>query len=617
MSLARTKHNFLDILADPANRVVALSGKWGTGKSHLWKEVQSASVDEQVKTAVYVSLFGLSSLSELRLKVAQGVLPKLEAGGQLAESIKNGYAGLKKVLKSIHSGFSALDELALIAAPMMLKGRFIVIDDIERKHDKLSIDEILGFIDDCVQSLECRILLILNSDQLGDKKLWELFREKVIDQELRLDTSPSEAFDIAKVLTPTAYADHIKPAVEACQLTNIRIIRKIIRVVNRLLVNRVQLSNGVLSRVIPSATLLSAIHYKGLEDGLDFDFVLGYDNSLAALITRDNAKKRGEEDTPEVKARERWRLLFEKLGIRGTDSFEALVVDYLKSGLIDLTEVGKIIDRYVAEAQALAARERRFDFFDKVIWHPEISDHDLLRDLHQLVPEAALHDMFSITALHDQAMKLPDGQYVAQELIDRWLAAFRERPAAGEERGFDPDFRSFRQPLHPDIDREVRVLQARHNSSTNLQEVCRKVAEEHAWGTREEAFMKGVTPADYEAAILAARGKELKLLLLQSMDFVKNKGAYEPHFGGALDAFVAACRSLSQRQDIGARWKSLITNLFRDAGRENDLSASVKLATAGADEAVADVAFEQSTAAAAQDGNHKPPDSQLPLKVSP
>jgi hypothetical protein len=81
MSLVRTKQNLLDILADSKNRVVALSGKWGTGKSHLWKEVQGASSDPQVKAAVYVSLFGLSSLSELRLKVAQGVLPKLEAGG--------------------------------------------------------------------------------------------------------------------------------------------------------------------------------------------------------------------------------------------------------------------------------------------------------------------------------------------------------------------------------------------------------------------------------------------------------------------------------------------------------------------------------------------------------
>jgi len=528
------------------------------------------------------------------------VLPKLEAGGQLAESIKNGYAGLKKVLKSIHSGFSALDELGLIAAPMMLKGRFIVIDDIERKHEKLSIDEILGFIDDCVQSLECRILLILNSDQLGDKKLWELFREKVIDQELRLDTSPSEAFDIAVALTNTEYAVHIKLAVEVCQLTNIRIIRKIIRVVNRLLANRGQFSDGVLSRVIPSATLLSAIHYKGLEDGPDFDFVLGYESSLAALITRDNATRRAEEDMPEMKARERWRLLLEKLGIRGTDSFEALVVDYLKSGLIDLTEVGKIIDRYVAEAQALDARQRRFDFFDKVIWHPEISEQELLQDLRRIVPEAAQHDMFSITALHDQAMKLPDGQSVARELIDRWLAAFHEHQAAGEERGFYPDFQFLRQPLHPDIDREVRALQARHSALTSLPEVCRKVSEEHGWGTREEAFMKRVTPADYEVAILSARGKELKLLLLQSMDFVKNKGVYEPHFGGALDAFVAACRSLLQRQDVDARWKSLITDLFRDAGRESDLSPPGKVVAAGAGEAVADVVVAQAIAAAAQ-----------------
>lgn len=596
MSLARTKQSFLEIVADPANRVIALSGKWGTGKSHLWKEVQAASADEQIQTAVYVSLFGLSSLSELRLKVAQGVLPKLEAGGQLAESIKNGYAGLKKVLKSIHSGFSALDELALIAAPMMLKGRCIVIDDIERKHDKLSIDEILGFIDDCVQSLECRILLILNSDQLGDKKLWELFREKVIDQELRLDTSPSEAFGIAAALTPTEWASHIKPAVEACQLTNIRIIRKIIRVVNRLLANRDHLSDGVLRRVIPSATLLSAIHYKGLADGPNFDFVLEHEHSFASL--RDNVTKRGEAHTPEMKARERWRLLIEKLGIRGTDSFERLVVDYLNSGLLDLTEVGKTIDRYVAEGQALDARQRRFEFFDKVVWHPEISEAELLQDLRRIVPDAALHDMFAITALHDQALKLPDGKPVAQELLDRWLAAFREHQAAGAEREFDPDFQFFRQPLHPDIDREVRVLQARHNASTSLPEVCRKVSEEHAWGTREEAFMKGVTPQDYEAAILSARGKDLKILLLQSMDFVKNKGVYEASFGGALDAFVAACRSLSQRQGVDARWKSLITDLFRDAGRESDLRPSGKMVIAG--EAAAEVAVAQATAGAAQ-----------------
>ncbi|QQE89287.1 NTPase KAP [Azotobacter chroococcum] len=571
MTLARCRQNFIDLIGDADNRVIALSGKWGTGKSHLWKEVQKKTTDDKAKEAVYVSLFGVSSIAELKLKIAQGLLPKLEAGGTLVETIKNGYAGVKKVLKGFHSGFSALDELALIVAPMMIKGRFIVIDDIERKHDKLCIDEILGFIDDCVQNQDCRILLILNSDQLGDKKLWELFREKVIDQELRLDTSPSEAFDIAATLTTTAYAEQIKPAVEACQITNIRIIQKIIRVVNRLLANRGQLPPDVLSRVIPSATLLSAIHYKGLEDGPDFDFVLNFNCMLFAMLACET-KKRGEEDTPEAKARERWRLLLDKLGIHGTDEFEVLVVDYLGSGLIEGAAVGRIIDHYLAEGRELAARTRAHDFFERCIWHPEISEAELLEEIRAMLPDVGLLDMFLVTSLHEQAGRLAGGAGLAQEFIDSWLAEFRQRHRLGEE--LAQDFNHFGRPLHPDISSEISMVQARQQSTITLLEVCRRIREEHGWGKREEILMKSVTPADYEAVIRAAKGADLKLLLLQSMDFLKNRNMYDSHFGGATKSFLEACQAIVQHDpDIRLSW--LIRNLFRDAGMESELTAPV------------------------------------------
>jgi hypothetical protein len=570
VTLAGCRQNLIELLADADNRVIALSGRWGTGKSHLWKEVQATSSDDKVKGAVYASLFGLGSIAELKLKIAQGVLPKLEAGGALAESVKNGYAGVKKVLKGIHSGFSALDELALIAAPMMIKGRFIVIDDIERKHEKLSIDEILGFIDDCVQNLSCRILLILNSDQLSDKKLWELFREKVIDQELRLDTSPSEAFAISVGLTPTAYTAQIKPPIEACQITNIRIIRKIIRVVNRLLANRGQLPPDVLSRVIPSATLLSAIHYKGIEDGPDFDFVLRFESSFVAMLAQET-KKRGDEETPETKARERWLLLLDKLEIRGTDEFEALVVDYLKSGLIEGGAVGRIIDRYLAEGRQLAARARFHEFFERCIWHPEITEAELLHELRAMLSEVDLLDMFAVTSLHDQAMRLAGGAGLARELVDAWLAAFRLRHPLGQEPQLDPDMNFFRRPLHPDIATEIRAIQARQQSTATLLEVCRGVREDHGWGSRDETLMKAVTPAEYEAAILTASGANLKLILLQSMDFFKNRGMYDSHFGGATNSFLEACRAIVTGQS-GSRTAGLIRDLFRDAGLEAELT---------------------------------------------
>ena len=39
MSLEKTKEHLLKLLGDADNKVIALSGKWGTGKTHLWGEV--------------------------------------------------------------------------------------------------------------------------------------------------------------------------------------------------------------------------------------------------------------------------------------------------------------------------------------------------------------------------------------------------------------------------------------------------------------------------------------------------------------------------------------------------------------------------------------------------
>ena len=38
---------------------------------------------------------------------------------------------------------------------------------------------------------------MLNSDQLDKREVWDILREKVIDQELKLLTTPEEAFSIA------------------------------------------------------------------------------------------------------------------------------------------------------------------------------------------------------------------------------------------------------------------------------------------------------------------------------------------------------------------------------------------------------------------------------------
>ena len=75
MSLSRTKERLVRLLGQGDNSVIALSGKWGTGKTHLWNEVKDSSEDQKVKDALYVSLFGLSSVDQVKRKLIESAIP--------------------------------------------------------------------------------------------------------------------------------------------------------------------------------------------------------------------------------------------------------------------------------------------------------------------------------------------------------------------------------------------------------------------------------------------------------------------------------------------------------------------------------------------------------------
>jgi hypothetical protein len=301
MSMAQTKASLETVLSDPEVKVLALSGKWGTGKTEMLRQLRATSTDEQIKSALTVSLFGAASLAQIKLKLAQCALPLLKNKGPQADAMRGALSSIRKGIGGFLKLDSAMDELALLAVPAMVRDKVIVLDDIERKHDKLSIDEVLGFIDDFTLNYGCRMMLILNTDQLSDKKVWETFREKVIDVELRLETTPAEAFDIAIQLAPSEFASKIRPAVEACGLTNIRIIRKVIRTITKILEPHMNLPDDILTRVIPSTVLLSAIHFKGIDHGPTMQFILDFGSSLRRAVDQLGRDRRGEMPTDEDK----------------------------------------------------------------------------------------------------------------------------------------------------------------------------------------------------------------------------------------------------------------------------------------------------------------------------
>lgn len=566
VSLQKTKERLIQLLGQADNSVIALSGKWGTGKTHLWNEVKAGSGDDTVKNALYVSLFGLSSIDQVKRKLIETAIPGVESHGGIFDALKGLFKVGVKAASEHYKALAAINDLNLmLMAPAVLRNKLIVIDDIERKHEKLGIDEVLGFIDEYSKQHNSRFVLVLNDDQLSSKgdqeKLWATFREKVIDQEIKLSTSADEAFSIGIGLVPSKYAEMLKRASVACGLTNIRIVVKIIRSANQILAGR-DLESAILARVAPSIVLFSAIHYRGLVDGPDFAFALNVGNPNWADFARDEDK----EPTPSEKQQDSWRMLMEELGIYGCDEFEKRLVEFLESGLFEAASIEAIIDRYVAEKDAMEAREAAHHFLKRVVWDHRVDEAQLVAEAAAFPEKAGLLDPFTATELDSALKKMSDGAVVGQAIIDGWIDAFK----ASNPLNVDDD-NPFNNPLHPKIQAEFAAIKANAQANTTVVDACMDIIENSGWGTLQEVAMKRATADDFEAAIREMDDLDkLRRFMRRMIEMRLQRATYDPRFGTATERFVEACRTIAH-DTASPRLAGLIQHLFAGTALESEL----------------------------------------------
>ncbi|WP_186138363.1 P-loop NTPase fold protein [Burkholderia gladioli] len=559
MSLEKTKKQLIELLGNADNKVIALSGRWGTGKTYLWNEVKAESKDVRVRRALYVSLFGLSSIDQVKRKLMEGALPDAAVGGGKLDIVKNLFKSGVQAAATHYKALAAINDLnLLLVAPLALRERVIVIDDIERKHAKLGIDEILGFIDEYSKEFEARFVLVLNDDQLAtegeQRTLWTTFREKVIDQEIKLSTTPDEAFSIAiKLVASPKYEVTLKLAIIACGLTNIRIIGKVIRVANQILADR-DLSDPIQARVVPSIVLFGAIYYRGLEDGPNFQFALNVGNPEWSKRFRG---KKGEL-TEEEKREDRWRMLMSELGINSCDDFEKVLVEFLESGLFDSDKVQAIIERYIGEAQTIEARQNVRAFIKKAIWDHRAADADLIAEATGFPAVAGQLDPYVATELHGVLSELDGGQRLAEQVIQAWIAAFQAR--GGHAPGDDNPFGT---PLHPDIQATFDIVDSQQQAQATVVDACNYIIEHNGWGTLQEVAMKRATADDFESAIREMGIQDLQKFMRQMIQMRLQRGVYDPHFGHATTRFMEACRAIANDQSPeSARLAKLMKKLF-------------------------------------------------------
>lgn len=192
-------------------KVIMLSGKWGSGKTHFWKEILAKELEEQQsknqKTYVYSSLYGNNSIEKLEDNIyAQSYLCSI--GGK--NIVTTGYEKVRDFGKRFGSFCSLLDVSKLVdgideiqqknikrsALSYIENGGLICFDDFERKSKDIDLNDLFGLISHFAIDLNCKVVIILNDDVFEgkEKDIFSNVKEKTVSKFLKYEPSIKDLF---------------------------------------------------------------------------------------------------------------------------------------------------------------------------------------------------------------------------------------------------------------------------------------------------------------------------------------------------------------------------------------------------------------------------------------
>ena len=167
--------------------VVLINGTWGIGKTYYLNNY----LKEQKH--IYMSLFGLNSMDEIRNGLYFQLNKCLSIFKTFAKFVSGTSVGISIV--SIPIPNFKFDIEKAIKKELKNDNIILVIDDLERKSENISIREVLGFIETLSQINGIKILLIANEEAIlqEDKNVFNLFKEKVVNKTYNVYKYSSDA----------------------------------------------------------------------------------------------------------------------------------------------------------------------------------------------------------------------------------------------------------------------------------------------------------------------------------------------------------------------------------------------------------------------------------------
>lgn len=149
---------------------ILITGIWGCGKTHYWKNILSSKIKQCNLIPIYISLNGLKDKQEILNKLSLKIISNQTNGFINSKTIKATTNILKIGLNTVSAGTLNLKKLDLnislsdFLSMQKLDNCVLCFDDLERYTGNLS--DVLGIINDFTEQKHIKTIVLANIDKI-------------------------------------------------------------------------------------------------------------------------------------------------------------------------------------------------------------------------------------------------------------------------------------------------------------------------------------------------------------------------------------------------------------------------------------------------------------------
>jgi hypothetical protein len=499
--------------SDP--EVLCVTGEWGVGKTFLWrstlKRIRELKVLKLTRYS-YVSLFGSKSLDDVKSALFENMEWLDQEDLNFAQ---RGQAGMKALFGHAKRFTRLVEALPLpwnlgqVLAKAgsfsfsLIRNQIVCVDDLDRRSNNLELKDVLGLISFLREQRGCKVVLLLNDEQLGDKKKeFDGLLEKVVETKVVLAPTPAESAAIA-LPDQDAISTALRAHCETLGIRNIRVIKQIERLAQRIHPLLTDFAQSVRDQAVHSLTLFGWSKYDR-EHAPNMEFL------KISSLERQLSKRDG--DAPQSDEEANWESLLEKYNFTLSDDFDVALMKYVDSMILDTDEI-------LNEARALQERKRigELNGTYAAAWrkyHDSFDDNedDVVREIVDSVKKC--HEIMSLSNLNEtvQFLKRLGRKAEATDVLEFFAGKHNE---AGFWNPHDDPFA--RGPYDPDISAVKEQKKAATPKEFDVAEALVRAGRD--LDAETIAKLATVPVQTYYDLISAAREEQLRSLVSSALDF--------------------------------------------------------------------------------------------------